>query len=202
MATLKELGLDENTVVIYSSDQGFYIGDHGWYDKRWMYEESLKMPLIIKWPGVTKPGSVNTELVQNLDYASTFLDIANARIPNDLQGKSLIPLLQGTQEGDFREGIYYHYYEYPSVHMVPRHYGIRTDRYKLMKFYQFGEQWEMYDLQEDPDELTNIYKTADADLVAEMKKKLEDLRAHYEDDSHEAEYSLEKKKQFWPSYEE
>ena len=202
MATLEELGLDENTVVIYSSDQGFYIGDHGWYDKRWMYEESLKMPLVIKWPGVTKPGSVNTELVQNLDYASTFLDIANARIPNDLQGQSLIPLLQGTQEGDFREAIYYHYYEYPSVHMVPRHYGIRTDRYKLMKFYQFGEQWEFYDLQEDPDELTNIYETADPALVAEMKKKLEDLRLHYEDDSHEAEYPLEKKKEFWPEYSE
>ncbi len=202
VATLKELGLDDNTVVIYSSDQGFYIGDHGWYDKRWMYEESLKMPLIVKWPGVTKPGSVNTELVQNLDYASTFLDIANARIPNDLQGQSLIPLLQGTQGGAFRDGVYYHYYEYPSVHMVPRHYGIRTDRYKLMKFYQFGEQWELYDLQEDPDELTNIYGTANPKLVAEMKKKLEDLRVHYEDDSHEGEYSLEKKKEFWPDYTE
>lgn len=200
MSTLEELGLDENTVVIYSSDQGFYIGDHGWYDKRWMYEESLKMPLIVKWPGVTEPGSKNTELVQNLDYASTFLDLAGATIPEDLQGQSLVPLLKGEGEGDFREAIYYHYYEYPSVHMIPRHYGIRTDRYKLMKFYQFGEQWEMYDLQEDPDELTNIYETADKELVAEMKEKLEALRVHYDDDSHEAEYSLEKKKEFWPSY--
>lgn len=203
MDKLEELELDDNTVVIYCSDQGFYIGDHGWYDKRWMYEESLKMPLIVKWPGVTEPGSRNRDLVQNLDYASTFLDIANARIPNDLQGKSLMSLLQGLEEGDFRDAIYYHYYEYPSVHMVPRHYGIRTDRYKLMHFYQFGpEQWELYDLQEDPDELSNIYETADAELVADLKQQLEDLRVHYEDDSHGDEYSLEKKKEFWPAYPE
>ena len=201
METLSDLKLDENTVVIYSSDQGFYIGDHGWYDKRWMYEESLKMPLIVKWPGVAKAGSKNRELVQNLDYASTFLEMAGADIPKDLQGRSLVPLLKGEQDGTFRDSIYYHYYEYPSVHMVPRHYGIRTERYKLMSFYQFGV-WEMYDLQEDPDELTNIYETADKELVAEMKQKLEELRKHYGDDSHGPEYSLEKKKKFWPAYSE
>ena len=195
MATLEELGLDENTVVIYSSDQGFYIGDHGWYDKRWMYEESLKMPLIVKWPGVTEAGSRNTDLVQNLDYASTFLEMAGAKIPSDLQGKSLVPLLRG--EGDFREAIYYHYYEYPSVHMVPRQYGIRTDRYKLIHYYQFDE-WEMYDLQQDPDELTNIYETASPELVSTMKQKLEDLREHYDDDSDVSELPLEKQKEFWP----
>ena len=199
MGTLEELGLDENTVVIYSSDQGFYIGDHGWYDKRWMYEESLKMPLIVKWPGVAEAGSKSTQMVQNLDYASTFLDMAGANIPKDLQGQSLVPLLKGEQDGKFRDAIYYHYYEYPSVHMVPRHYGIRTERYKLMNIYQFGV-WEQYDLQEDPDELTNIYETADKELVAEMTQKLEDLRKHYDDNSHEAEYSLEKKKEFWPSF--
>jgi arylsulfatase A-like enzyme len=199
MSTLEELGLDDNTVVIYSSDQGFYIGDHGWYDKRWMYEESLKMPLIVKWPGVAEAGSKSTEMVQNLDYASTFLDMAGAKIPEDLQGKSLVPLLKGEQDGKFRDAIYYHYYEYPSVHMVPRHYGIRTGRYKLMSFYQFGV-WELYDLQEDPDELTNIYETADRELVAEMKQKLEELRKYYDDNSHEPEYSLEKKKEFWPSF--
>ena len=127
--TLKELGLDENTVVIYSSDQGFFVGHHGWYDKRWMYEESLKMPLIAAWPGVTKPGSRDTHLVQNLDYAETFLDIAGAPIPADMQGASLVPLLKGQNPPDWRKSIYYHYYEYPSVHMVPRHYGIRTERY-------------------------------------------------------------------------
>ena len=197
MATLEELGLDENTVVIYSSDQGFYIGDHGWYDKRWMYEESLKMPLIVKWPGVTEAGSRNTDLVQNLDYASTFLEMAGAKIPSDLQGKSLVPLLKGEGDGDFREAIYYHYYEYPSVHMVPRQYGIRTDRYKLIHYYQFDE-WEMYDLQQDPDELTNIYETASPELVSTMKQRLEDLREHYDDDSDVSELPLEKQKEFWP----
>ncbi len=195
--TLKELGLDENTVVIYSSDQGFYIGDHGWYDKRWMYEESLKMPLIVKWPGVTEAGARSQELVQNLDYASTFLELAGAAVPEDLQGQSLVPLLKGEGEGAFREAIYYHYYEYPSVHMVPRQYGIRTDRYKLIHFYQFGE-WELYDLQEDPDELNNIYETASPELVSTMKQKLEDLREHYEDDSDVTEFPMEKQKEFWP----
>ena len=199
MDTLKELKLDENTVVIYSSDQGFYIGDHGWYDKRWMYEESLKMPLIVKWPGTAEKGSRSQEMVQNLDYASTFLDMAGADIPEDLQGKSLVPLLKGEHDGSFRDAIYYHYYEYPSVHMVPRHCGVRTDRYKLMHFYQFNV-WEMYDLESDPDELTNIYETADKALVSEMKEKLKDLREHYADDSAEAEFSLEKKKEFWPDF--
>lgn len=181
--TLEELGLSENTIVIYSSDQGFYIGDHGWYDKRWMYEESLKMPLIVKWPGVTKPGSVNEDLVQNLDYAETFLELAGAEIPDDMQGASLVPLLKGERPADWRNSIYYHYYEYPSVHMVPRHYGVRNHRYKLIRFYQFDE-WEFYDLAKDPDELTNQYDNpAYADEVARMKAELERLREHYEDDS-------------------
>lgn len=182
--TLEELGLDDNTVVIYSSDQGFYIGDHGWYDKRWMYEESLKMPLIVKWPGVTKPGSKVTKMVQNLDYAQTFLQMAGVEAPNDMQGASLVPLLKGEQPDSWRKSIYYHYYEYPSVHMVPRQYGIRTERYKLMHFYQFGEEWEMYDLQEDPDELTNIYGTKGKDdLAKDLKIQLTALQKHYEDDS-------------------
>ncbi len=182
--TLAELGLDENTVVIYSSDQGFYIGDHGWYDKRWMYEESLRMPFIAKWPGVTKPGSRDKRLIQNLDYAETFLDIAGAKIPGDMQGLSLVPLLKGEQPKNWRKSIYYHYYEYPSVHMVPRHYGIRTQRYKLMHFYQFGEEWEMYDLKTDPDELTNIYGDPKHKKLAErLKKQLVKLQKHYEDDS-------------------
>jgi arylsulfatase A-like enzyme len=182
--TLKELKLDENTIVIYSSDQGFYVGDHGWYDKRWMYEESLKMPLIVKWPGVTKPGSRSKLMVQNLDYAQTFLDIAGAAQPADMQGMSLKPILQGETPKDWRHSIYYHYYEYPSVHMVPRHYGIRTERYKLMHFYQFGEEWEMYDLEKDPDELTNIYGNAGQEkLMADLKKQLTAIRTKYEDDS-------------------
>jgi arylsulfatase A-like enzyme len=183
MDCLKETGLDKNTIVIYCSDQGFYLGDHGWYDKRWMYEESLKMPLIVKWPGVTEAGAVNEALVQNLDYAETFLEIAGAAIPGDMQGSSLAPLLKGETPNDWRDAIYYHYHEYPSVHMVARHYGIRTNRYKLIRFYQFDE-WEFYDLREDPEELTNQYGNADyADTIAELKVQLEELRKHYEDDT-------------------
>ena len=182
--TLKKLGLDKNTIVIYCSDQGFYIGDHGWYDKRWMYDESLKMPFIVKWPGVTKPGSRNTDLIQNLDYAQTFLELAGAKIPEDMQGKSLVPLLKGNTAKDWRKSIYYHYYEYPSVHMVPRHNGIRTKRYKLMHFYQFENEWELYDLKNDPDELNNLYDDPKhAKLQKMMKTKLEKLRKHYEDES-------------------
>ena len=195
MKTLEELGLSDNTVVIYSSDQGFYIGDHGWYDKRWMYEESLKMPLIVKWPGVAEAGSVNEDLVQNLDYAETFLEIAGAEIPADMQGRSLVPLLAGETPADWRESIYYHYYEYPSVHMVPRHNGVRDDRYKLIHFYQFDE-WEFYDLKTDPDELQNLYEQADyADEIATMKVELERLRAEYQDDSDVAELPAEEQQQ-------
>lgn len=178
---LTDSGLDKNTIVVYSSDQGFYLGDHGWYDKRWMYEESLKMPLIVKWPGVTKPGSVNEDLVQNLDYAETFLDIAGARIPNDMQGRSLVPLLQGKTPADWRKSIYYHYFEFPSVHMVAKHYGIRTNRFKLMRFYEFDE-WEFYDLEKDPDELTNQYDNPEyRSEINRLKEELNRLKLKYGD---------------------
>jgi len=199
MTTLKDMQLDENTVVIYSSDQGFYIGDHGWYDKRWMYEESLKMPFICKWPGVTKPGSRVKEMIQNLDYAETFLEMAGAEIPSDMQGKSLVPLLKGEIPDDWRESIYYHYYEYPSVHMVPRHNGVRTEHYKLIRFYQFDE-WEFYDLKEDPDELTNQYENEKyADEVAALKKELIRLRdVQYKDDSDHSIMPLEWRQKYRP----
>ena len=181
--TLADEGLADNTVFVYSSDQGFYIGDHGWYDKRWMYEESLKMPLIISWPGVTKPGSRNTDLVQNLDYAETFLEMAGAKIPDDMQGASLVPLLKGEKPGDWRKSIYYHYYEYPSFHQVPRHNGIRTDRYKLINFYEFGE-CEFYDLKTDPDELTNLYGNPEKKkLIEDIRQQLLALQKHYRDDT-------------------
>lgn len=187
MKTLDELSLADNTIVIYSSDQGFYVGDHGWYDKRWMYEESLKMPFIAKWPGVTKPGSRNDLMIQNLDYAETFLDIAGLDIPSDMQGRSLVPLLKGEQPKDWRKSIYYHYYEYPSVHMVPRHTGIRTETEKLIHFYQFDE-WEYYNLNDDPDELTNQYNNPKAqERIAQLKQQLKDLQEKYEDDSDMAE---------------
>jgi arylsulfatase A-like enzyme len=180
---LEESGLDKNTIVIYSSDQGFYLGDHGWYDKRWMYEESLKMPFIVKWPGVTPPDSKCDAMVQNLDYAETFLQVAGAAIPGDMQGRSLVPLLKGQEPANWRDAIYYHYYEYPSVHMVARHYGIRTERFKLFRFYQFDE-WEFYDLETDPEELTNEYNNpAYADQIATLKKDLDNIREHYRDES-------------------
>ncbi|PHR88823.1 MAG: sulfatase [Blastopirellula sp.] len=183
MKYLKDAGLEDNTIVMYSSDQGFFIGDHGWYDKRWMYDESMKMPLIIKWPGVTKPGSVNEKLVQNLDYAETFLNIAGAPIPADMQGSSLVPLLKGQSPKVWRDALYYHYYEFPSVHMVARHYGIRSEDFKLIRFYQFGE-WEFYDLVNDPDELTNEYNNPEyASVIKQMKVDLAKLKDHYQDDT-------------------
>jgi len=199
VAYLDESGLGRNTIVIYCSDQGFYLGDHGWYDKRWMYEESLKMPLIVKWPAVTKPGSVCEKLVQNLDYAETFLDAAGVPIPSDMQGRSLVPLLKGETPADWRKSIYYHYHEFPSVHMVARHYGIRTERYKLIRFYQFDE-WEFYDLQEDPDELTNQYGNPKfAEVIAGLKVELEQLRRDYKDDTDVRVMPVEWQRQYRPS---
>lgn len=181
VAYLDEAQLSDNTLVIYSSDQGFYLGDRGWYDKRWMYEESLAMPLVVKWPGVVEPGLINEDLVQNLDYAPTFLDLAGVDIPDDMQGRSLAPLLMGESQTGWRDAIYYHYYEYPGVHQVARHYGIRTERYKLIRYYQFGE-WELFDLQEDPGELRNVYgDPAYHDVGIQLAERLGALRAHYGD---------------------
>ena len=183
LAYLDEKGLADNTVVVYSSDQGFYLGDHGWYDKRWMYEPSLRMPLIVRWPGVTAPGTESEAMVQNLDYAETFLDMAGAPIPGDMQGRSLVPLLRGEEPEDWRNEIYYHYYEFPSIHRVARHYGIRGERYKLIRYYQFDE-WELFDLLEDPDERVNVYDDpAYARVRARMEERLEALRVAYGDDS-------------------
>lgn len=176
---LDESGLAKNTVVVYCSDQGFYLGDHGWYDKRWMYEESLRTPLMVRWPGVIKPGSENRDLVQNLDFAQTFLDIAGVAQPADMQGRSLVPLLKGQTPADWRKSIYYHYYEFPAVHMVARHYGVRTDRYKLIHFYQTDE-WELFDLQKDPRELKSVYADPEyQNVVKELKSEVDRLRDQY-----------------------
>jgi arylsulfatase A-like enzyme len=153
---LEELGLDDGTVVMYSSDQGFYLGEHGWFDKRWMYEPSLRTPFIVRWPGVIEPGSESAAIVSNLDFAETFLDLAGVPIPDDMQGRSLVPLFLGMRPEDWRKSFYYHYYEFPAVHSVRRHYGVRDARYKLIHFYNIDE-WELYDLAEDPDEIRNVY---------------------------------------------
>ena len=181
---LDDNGLAENTVVIYSSDQGFYLGDHGWFDKRFMYEPSLRMPLLVRWPGVTKPGSLNTDLVQNLDFAETFLDIAGLAAPSDMQGRSIVPLLKGQTPSDWRKSIYYHYYEFFSdrtaSHEVRRHYGVRTDRYKLIHFYN-EDEWELFDLQNDPDEMKSIYADpANADLVKQLQAEIVRLQKQYQ----------------------
>jgi len=177
---LDRSGLADNTVVIYSSDQGFYLGEHGWYDKRWMYEESLRMPLIVRWPRAIEPGSENFDLVQNLDFAETFLDLAGLEAPPQMQGRSLLPLLVGETPDDWRDAIYYHYFEYPAVHMVRRHYGVRTARYKLIHYYEIDE-WELFDLENDPHELTSVYAEPDyADVVQQLKETLRALRARYD----------------------
>jgi arylsulfatase A-like enzyme len=179
---LDESGLADSTVVVYSSDQGFYLGDHGWFDKRWMYEESLTMPLIVRWPGTVKPGSRDTHLVQNLDFAQTFLDICGVVIPSDMQGRSLVPLLTNEAPSDWRESIYYHYYEFPGWHDVRRHYGVRTARYKLIHYYDIDE-WELFDLQNDPDELRSVYEDpAHARVIKELEAELARLRKHYQVD--------------------
>ncbi len=182
LAYLDDSGLADNTVVVYSSDQGFFLGDHGWFDKRWMYEESFRTPLIVRWPGVTPPSTEDSHLVQNLDFAQTFLDIAGvAAGPGtaEMQGRSLVPLLRGEDPADWRTSVYYHYYEYPAVHSVRRHYGVRTARYKLIHYYNLGE-WELFDLEADPDELINLYDDpAHADLVADLEVELAQLREQY-----------------------
>ncbi len=166
-------GLAENTLVIYSSDQGFYLGEHGWYDKRWMYEESFRMPFLARWPGVIKAGSRSSRLAQNIDFAPTFLSATNQSVPDDMQGVSLLPLLEGKKPSGWRKSIYYHYYE-KGEHNVPRHYGVRTERYKLIHYYDLGE-WELFDLENDPREMKSLYadpayESVREELLAELRK--------------------------------
>ncbi len=193
MDYLDRSGLSKNTLIVYTSDQGFYLGEHGWFDKRFMYEESFRTPLLMKWPGVIKEGTTNQDLVQNLDFGSTFLDAAGVPIPGDLQGTSLMPLLSyGSGETDWRDAIYYHYYEYPGIHAVKRHYGIRTDRYKLIHFYHDIDEWELYDLENDPMELRNIYSDpANTEIVRELELRLRQLQEQYGDSDALAQSILE-----------
>ena len=174
-------GLSENTLLVYASDQGFYLGEKGWFDKRFMYEESLRMPLVIKYPATINPGTVVTALTQNLDFAETFLDFAKVNIPSDIQGKSMKPLLEGiTCNEDFRDAIYYHYYDYPAFHMVKKMYGVRTKRYKLIHVYDDIDEWELYDLEKDPQELQNLINNSDYDLIEEkLHNKIDSLQALY-----------------------
>lgn len=179
---LKQSGLDKNTIVVYTSDQGFYLGEHGWFDKRWMFEQSYRTPLLISWPGVIQPGSVNKDLVSNLDFAETFLDAAGVPVPSDMQGASMLPILKGKTPADWRKEHYYEYYEYPGVHKVKRHYGMSTERYKLMHYYYDIDEWEMYDRVADPDEMKNVYNDpAYSKIREDLKKKLLELEVKYKD---------------------
>lgn len=179
---LKEHDMLDNTLVVYTSDQGFYMGEHGWFDKRFMYEESMHTPLIMRLPkGFDRKGDI-TEMVQNIDYAPTFLELAGAPVPEDIQGVSLLPLLKGEHPADWRKSLYYHFYEYPAEHMVKRHYGVRTNRYKLIHFYNDIDEWELYDLQADPTEMHNLYGQKEYEpVVEELKAELLKLQEQYND---------------------
>ena len=174
--------LMDNTLIVYTSDQGFYLGEHGWYDKRFVYDESFKTPLLVAWPGKIAPKSTSSTMVQNLDYAQTFLEAAGIPAPADMQGESLLPLLTGNSESWTRDAVYYHYYEYPAVHMVKRHYAIVTEQYKLVHYYYDVDEWELIDRIKDPQELRNVYDDPSyAPVVAELHRKLEALRKQYGD---------------------
>ena len=178
---LEENGLSENTIVVYTSDQGFYLGEHGWFDKRWMYEESFKMPFLIKNPRTIEAGTTSDAMVMNVDFAPTLLDMAGLDIPAQMQGKSFKGAFEGDDKNK-RKSVYYHYYEYPIWHKVQPHYGVKTDRYKLMHFYYSMDEWELYDLKTDPNEMRNIYSEAPAELIESLKKELAALRKEYKDD--------------------
>lgn len=178
---LDKNGLTENTIVVYASDQGFYLGEHGWFDKRFMYEPSFHMPLVMRYPKLIKPKTVVNGMVANIDFAPTFLQLAGVSAPKEMQGKSFLPMFNSKAK-DSREGIYYHYYEYPDEHAVMPHFGIRTKRYKLIRFYGDGDFWELYDLQKDPNELKNLYESPNHQVVAKkMKQDLLKLIREYQD---------------------
>ena len=184
---LKEAGLDKDTIVVYASDQGFYLGEHGWFDKRWIFEESLRTPLLVRWPGVIKPGGINKDIVSNVDFMQTFVDAAGGAAPEGAQGHSLVPLLKGQTPADWRKSFYYHYYEYPGPHHVRRHYGVVTERFKLVFFYEPDmNYWELFDLQKDPHELRSVlgqpeYAAVQKDLETELARLRTELKVPKDD---------------------
>jgi arylsulfatase A-like enzyme len=178
---LEESGLAENTLICYSSDQGFYLGEHGWYDKRFMYNESFFTPLLMRWPGHIEPGTVVEELVQNIDIAPTFLSLGKAPIPEVMQGVDLTPLLYGITPLNWRTLLYYHFYESDdTTHKVPKHEGVFDGRYKLIHFYEIGE-WEFFDCDSDPYEMHNRINDPDyQEVISSLKTELTNLKRQYE----------------------
>lgn len=178
---LDKSGLSKNTIVIYTSDQGFFLGDHNWFDKRFMYEESLRMPFMIRYPGKIQPGKVNDAMILNVDFAPTFLDFAGVAAPKEVQGRSIVPLLSGKKPKDWRTSMYYRYYHYPADHRVQPHYGVRNERYKLIYFNRINE-WELFDLKTDPHEMKSVYGDPKyAKVQKEMTAELYRLKTEVND---------------------
>jgi len=198
---LEQIGELDNTIIIYASDQGFYLGEHGWFDKRFMYEESLKTPFVIRYPKAIKSaGKVSDAMIQNLDFAPTLLDLAGLTVPADIQGESFKDVLTG-QKQTAKEALYYHYYEYPRPHAVKKHYGVRTDRYKLIHFYNDIDEWELFDLQTDPNELHNLINDpAQAENIEALKVKLAELQVKYDDTDPTSDAYLDDQLTFWEKY--
>jgi arylsulfatase A-like enzyme len=180
---LDKNGLTENTIVVYTSDQGFFLGEHNWFDKRFMYEESLRMPFIVRWPAKIRAGSASDGMILNVDFAQTFLDAAGQPSPADMQGRSFLPLLKGESPKDWRTSMYYRYYHYPMHHRVQPHYGVRTDEFKLI-YYNKINQWELFDLKKDKYELKNVYSDpAYAETVKKLKEEMNRLKAELKDEN-------------------
>ena len=185
---LDDTGLATNTIVVYSSDQGFFLGEHGWFDKRWIFEESARTPLLIRWPAAIKPGGVCEKMVSSLDLAETFLQVAGAVIPDRMQGRSLVPLLEEGDSGDWRTAFYYHYYEYPTPHHVRPHYGVITDRYTIAHFYWPDvDYWELFDREKDPEEMKSVfgdpaYAEVQTNLVNQVMQLRKELKEPEKDD--------------------
>ncbi|MEO5802525.1 MAG: sulfatase [Verrucomicrobiota bacterium] len=178
---LEKNGLSKNTIVIYTSDQGFFLGDHNWFDKRFMYEKSLRMPFLIRYPEKIKSGKVNDGMILNVDFAPTFLEYAGVKTPKEVQGHSIVPLLEGKTPKDWRTSMYYRYYHYPADHKVQPHYGVRNERYKLIFFNRINE-WELFDLKTDPHELKSVYGDPKyADVQKKMTAELTRLRTELND---------------------
>ncbi|MDN3202691.1 sulfatase family protein [Algoriphagus sediminis] len=176
---LEAEGLRENTLVVYTSDQGFYLGEHGWFDKRFMYEESFRTPLLMSWPSIIEAGSESDALVSNLDFAQTFLEMARAEAPSSMQGMSLIPIMKGKQPENWRSSLYYAYYEYPGVHSVKKHEGAFDGRFKLIHYYE-EDEWEFFDLESDPTEMNNIYSNPESlNQIQRMKEELKSLKQEF-----------------------
>jgi len=180
---LDKHNLAGNTIVIYTSDQGFFLGDHDWFDKRFMYEESLRMPFLVRWPGQVKPNTANAVMILNVDFAPTLLEAAGEKVPADIQGRSFLPLLHGETPADWRTSMYYRYYHYPQDHRVQPHYGLRTHKYKLIFFNKIN-QWELFDLEKDPHELKNVYADrAYAETVKKLKEEMYRLKTELKDEN-------------------